>query len=92
VVESESAMWISFCAITVNDCGGNYVGVIWVSAADGDGFAKKVNIPIAIAGICAVSNKNRIAIIGIINSGLNVIEIRGFIVIYGDYFRLTGNG
>ena len=85
-------MWISFCAITVDDCGGNYVGVIWISATDGDGPAVKVNIPIAISGICTVSNKNRVAMNGIVDSRLNVVEIRGFIVIYSDYSCLAGNG
>jgi hypothetical protein len=85
-------MWISFCAIAVDDCGGNYVGVIWVNAADCYSPAAKVNIPISIAGINPVSNDYGIAVIGIIDSGLNVVEIRRLIVINVDYFSLTGNG
>jgi hypothetical protein len=55
-------------------------------------FVDKRYIPITLPRISPVSHNNRIAVVGIIDCGLNVVEICRPIVINSDYFRLTGNG
>ena len=84
-------MWFFHGSVTIDYCCGHNVGVIRVDTADGDGFTKKIDVAVAIAGICARLDFDNIAVSGIVDSCLNVIEIRLPIVIDGDYSCLAGN-
>jgi hypothetical protein len=60
-----------------------------ILAAEGNGLAFEINIPVAVAAVGPVSNKNRITIVGIINRRLDVVEIRRIVVINGDCFSVN---
>jgi len=62
-----------------------------VLAAHRNRFAEKVNIPVALSGISPVSNKNRIAVIRIVDGCLDIVEIGWAVIIDSDYFGLAGN-
>jgi hypothetical protein len=81
-MEIESTVRFGLCPVAVNDRCSDDVGVIRVSAADSDSIAFEVYITIASASICARSNFNDIAIVGVVDCGLDVAEICWAIVIY----------
>jgi hypothetical protein len=92
VVKLKSPMRLCFCAIAVDYCSSDYIGVIWVCASDGDGLAEKVNVSVTRTGVSSGLNFNNIATICIIDCRLDIIEIRRAIVINGDSAALAGNG
>jgi len=78
--------------VAVNNCCGDYVGVFRSDALDGDIFALETNLDVSRAGVCSGKDKDIIAIGGIVDCGLDVIEIVGPIVIDDDYFSGAGDG
>jgi hypothetical protein len=74
----------------VDDSRGDDAWIVWVSASDSDGFAKKLNIAVAIARVCTGKDNYYIAIIGIINRGLNIVKIRRPIIINRNYSPRAG--
>jgi hypothetical protein len=80
-------MLLACAALAVNNAVGGSI-----FAAEGNGLAFEVNIPVAVAAICPVSNKNCITIVGIINRRLDVVEICRPIVINVDISAHTGCG
>ena len=74
--------------VAVNDCCSDHVRIAWVSTHQG-------NIPdvkIDIFQIPSLGNNNGIAIFGIVDSGLDVIEIGWAIVVDVDYSFCEGWG
>jgi len=61
-----------FAAVVVDDSCCYYIWVVWVCAADGDSLAKEVNISITGIRVCAACHNYSIAVVGILNSSLNV--------------------
>ncbi len=90
-MKAKSAMGVCFRAIAVNYRSSNYIRVIWVNTVDGNCFAEEVDIPVTVAGVYSGLDFNDVTVVGIIDSGLNVVEIRRVIVIDGDYSRLGCN-
>jgi hypothetical protein len=68
-----------------------YARVGATSASDGDAFSEKVDTTVAIAGVGTIGNDDFVSISGIVDGGLNVIEICRTIVIDSDSSRLRGN-
>jgi len=78
-------------SLSVYYCGSDDAGIIWVDASDGYGFTLEVDITASQPDISAGLDFDCIAIVCIVNSGLDVVEI-GWraIVIDGDRPCLTG--
>lgn len=85
-------MVLARCTIAVDDSCSDYVRVVRGNTSDRDGFAEEVNIVVAFAGICAGEDDDNIAIIGIVDCCLDIVEIRRAVIIDGDYFGLSGDG
>jgi hypothetical protein len=88
----KSSMWFLFCAIAVDNSGGDNIWVVRIFASDGDSPAIKVDIAIAVTGIFIWADHDDIAIDGGINCGLDVIEISVAIVIDVDGFWVSSSG
>jgi hypothetical protein len=71
-------MRLAFASIAVN-----YTGTCPLLAAHRDCQAVEVNIPIAGAGVDAVSNDYLVAVVGIVNCCLYIVEISGAVVVNG---------
>jgi len=90
-VEVESSARFRFCAVAINNRGGDNIGVVGVCALDGDGFAEEVDVSVAGAGVYAGGNDDNVAVIRIVDSSLDCVKIGGAIVIYGDCSCLAGD-
>jgi hypothetical protein len=77
-----------FATLAVNSRFRHNIRIIWVSAANGDRLGFEVYVSVATSGVGAGIDDNRIAVVGIVNCGLDCIEIGCAIVIDGDYSRL----
>jgi hypothetical protein len=80
-------MWFVSCPIAVDD-----TVFRAISAAHRNCLSEKVNIPIAGASIDAIGNDNGIAVVGVVDSGLDVIEIGRGIGIDVDNLSCEGGG
>ena len=79
-------------ALAANDSRSNDNRIICINAPDSDGLAEKVDVPVAIAGVCSGLDFDNIAVIGIVDCRLDVVEICGVIVINSDYPGTAWNG
>jgi hypothetical protein len=86
----KSSMGVRFRSVTVDDSRGDDACIVWVSASDSDGFAKKLNIAVAGARICAGQDNYYIAVVGIVDCGLDIVKIRRPIIINGNYSPRAG--
>jgi hypothetical protein len=71
---------------------GDDVGVVGLSRADGDSLAFEVDVSISGPGVCSGLDFDGVAVVGIIDCGLDVAEIGGVIVVNGDYSGHAGAG
>jgi hypothetical protein len=92
IVKVEAAMRVGLGTVAVNYCCSDYAGELGGDALDGDGFAEEINIAVSGAGVCSGEDVYNVAIGGIVDCGLDVIEIVGPIVVNDDYRRGAGNG
>jgi hypothetical protein len=95
VLKNEAAVAVAVfaqIAIAVNYRCSHYGGVLRKKALDGDGLAQEIYIPVTSTGIYAGEDIDKVAIVGIINCSLNVIEIGRAIVVDDEYLRLARNG
>ena len=74
----------------VDECCGDDAGVIWVGAADGDSPSAKVDVVGGGISICAGEDNYYITVVGIVDSGLDIVKIRRAIVVNGDCPCPTG--
>jgi len=88
-LENKSTVLITCARVAVNYCLRDYIWVVRGNALYGDDFAEKVYIAVAGAGVYAGEDIYSIPITGIFDCGLDIVEIRGAIVIDDDYFRAT---
>lgn len=58
----KTPMKVFFRAVAVNNGGGDDVRVVGVGAADSDGFAEKIDVAVAGAGVSAGGNDDGIAL------------------------------
>jgi hypothetical protein len=79
-------------ALAVDHACCDYIRVVRVSASNGDGLAEEVNIAVALAGVCSGKDNHYVAVVGIVDCGLDIVEIRKPIVINGDHLPTTRNG
>jgi hypothetical protein len=84
-------MGFGFRSVAVDDSPGDNAWVVWVYAANSDGLAEKVNVTVAGAGICTGQDNYYVAIVGIINRGLDIVKIRRAVIVDGDCPRPARN-
>jgi hypothetical protein len=63
-----------------------------IFAADSNGLASEINIPVPLPRISAVRNDHHIPVVRIIDSRLDIVKIRRTVVIDSNYSGLAGNG
>ncbi len=73
-VKVKAPVTVSFAAVAVDDCCSYNVGIVWICAAEPDGLACEINIPVSLASVRADTDQNHITIIGIVNCSLDVVE------------------
>jgi hypothetical protein len=73
-MEKKSEVLLVCAALAVDDCCSYNVGVAWICAAERDGLACKINIPVSRASVRAATDQNHITVIGIIDCSLDVVE------------------
>ena len=79
-------------AAAVDDGSGNDAGVVGEETSDGNSFSEEVDIAVSVSCVSAGEDDNIIAGTGIVDGGLNVIEIVRPLLVNDDYFRYAGNG
>jgi hypothetical protein len=87
--QGESAM--SGDMLAVDNRRRHDVWVVGVCAAHGEAFALEGDVAIAIAGVGAIGDNYFVTVIGIVNRGLNIVEICRTVVVDSDSSRLRAN-
>jgi hypothetical protein len=62
---------VFFRSLAIDNRASYDICVVWVGAADGDGLASKIDITVAVAGICARCDDDPIAVNRCIYGRLN---------------------
>ena len=84
-MENEAYMGIVFGAVAVEDGVGDSAGILGIGAANGYWFAEEVDVSVSRAVVCAGLDFHGVAVICDVYCGLDVVEVCGAVVVYGDY-------
>lgn len=85
----KAAVWFRFCAVAINDCSCNDIGVVGVDTANSNSFAEKIYVSVSITGISADFDLYDIIVVGIVDCRLNIVKIGRAVVIDGYRARVT---
>jgi hypothetical protein len=83
--EIESTVWFCFGAPAVNYGMRDDGRIVRIYTPYGDRLSFEIDVAVAVAGVSTVSYNYGIPVIGVVDCRLNVVKIRGAIIIDGDY-------
>ena len=90
-MEIKAAVCIVNITVAVDNGCGDETGVVGEETSDGDSFSEEVDVAVSGAGVCSGEDEDIIAVAGVVDSGLDVIEIVRPLLVDDDNFCCAGN-